>query len=144
YEIKNGATLCHVIADGKRIASFEPISSTASFIQNTPVLAQMYKGACFLSTWPFDEGRAPLTTALMPCFGILGLLRCGRRRSGETDVRLPRRISLVSQAFWIFMSVLMFLVTTPQLQAGTPVYGPVFYFYHGDHLGSASILTDRG
>lgn len=30
-----------------------------------------------------------------------------------------------------------------QFPADTPDYDPVFYYYHSDHLGSSTIMTDR-
>ena len=36
---------------------------------------------------------------------------------------------------------LVFTTTPTEVQAQT--YTPVFYYYHGDHLGSSSVMTDR-
>jgi len=38
----------------------------------------------------------------------------------------------------------VFLSSNPQAAyAGTPVYDPVFYYYHPDNLGSSQLMTDR-
>jgi RHS repeat-associated protein len=39
-------------------------------------------------------------------------------------------------------AVLVTSIPTPAY-AGTPVYDPVFYYYHPDHLGSSQLMTDR-
>jgi hypothetical protein len=36
---------------------------------------------------------------------------------------------------------LVFTTTPTEVQAQT--YTPVFYYYHGDHLGSSNVMTDR-
>jgi len=41
------------------------------------------------------------------------------------------------------MMVAVFVAGTPELAMAAPTYDPVFYYYHGDHLGSASVMTDR-
>ena len=39
---------------------------------------------------------------------------------------------------------MVLIATNPALcHADSPTYDPVFYYYHTDHLGSSSLMTDR-
>jgi hypothetical protein len=42
YEIKDGKTLCHAFADGRRVATFEPVNPLCAWLQNTPVIREVY------------------------------------------------------------------------------------------------------
>jgi RHS repeat-associated protein len=57
------------------------------------------------------------------------------------------RLALRSSPFWqqvfsVLLIVVLFLAVTPSSVQATPTYDPVFYYYHGDHLGSPNVLTD--
>jgi RHS repeat-associated protein len=204
YEIKDGKTLCHVIADGRRVATFEPVSPLCAWLQNTPVIREVYAFAKTATTWPLQDGRAPLTATLIPLLGILtasvfsrwrGRLACGRSRrrffnrewtrmhakpwrarllpsrwcSGRRPGGISRRSDiLVATGHWGFgaslrrrysrldlrsyprwmqlinvvLTVALFVAVTPT-QVNAQTYDPVFYYYHGDHLGSSNVMTDR-
>lgn len=47
-----------------------------------------------------------------------------------------------SQAVSVLMAVVLIFVTSPT-EVHAQQYTPVFYYYHGDHLGSSNIMTDR-
>ncbi len=144
YEENDGKTLCHVVAGDGIVATFEPITGVAGLIQGIPGMGQVKKALEVVTTWPLNEGRAPLTVALMPLTAILAIWAWGRRLlAGATSgLRIHER-GILTQLMGVILVVGIFCATTPQVQAGVPVYGPVFYYYHGDHLGSSSILTDR-
>jgi RHS repeat-associated protein len=53
------------------------------------------------------------------------------------------RKSLVWKQAVVCTSITAFLAaSTPEVHAA-PTYGPVFYYYHNDNLGSSNVLTDR-
>jgi RHS repeat-associated protein len=162
YEIKDDKTLCHVFADGRRVATFEPVSPFCAWLQNTPGIREVYAFAKTATTWPLQEGRAPLTACLFPLVGILAASIWGRRRLGhrwpqmgtecfvadaaakQAARRYRRyiRVNLWQQAVSVLLIVALFVAVTPT-QVNAQTFDPVFYYYHGDHLGSSNILTDR-
>lgn len=157
YEEKNGAVLCHVFADGKRIATFEPQSALAGFIGNNQTLAQAKNWLTQAADWPFQEGRTPFLAMLLPLLGILAFSMFMRRRDPVTTASRPPPRSgsfslstinyqLSTRPAHGFITTLLIvaltLATTPtRVQAAT--YAPVFYYYSPDHLGSSSVMTDR-
>jgi RHS repeat-associated protein len=162
YELKDGKTLCHVFADGRRLATFQPQGALCAFIQRTPLLAASQKWLKLATTWPFSEGRTPLTVCLFPLFGILAASMWGRRRKvdipslsrnlscfgfGLAHRRRISRLPLRPYPRWmqiisVLLIVALFVAVTPtEVQA--QVCEPIFWYYHSDHLGSSNILTDR-
>jgi RHS repeat-associated protein len=152
YEEKDGQILCHVYAGGRLVASFEPEGGFACFIQHHPFFAAVWNFGDGVSTALFGGGRTPMTimwTAALT--GIALGIRYNRRKLlnrhglqtyyglrfiGGTD---PWR-----QMVLLTMAASVFLSSNPQAAyAGTPVYDPVFYYYHPDHLGSSQLMTDR-
>jgi RHS repeat-associated protein len=131
---------------------FEPESGFACFIQDHPFFAAIWNFSDGVSTALFGGGRTPITilwTAALT--GIALGIRYNRRRLlnrhglqtyyglrfiGGTD---PWR-----QMVLLTMAAAVFLSSNPQAAyAGTPVYDPVFYYYHPDNLGSSQLMTDR-
>ena len=159
YEEKNGKVLCHVLADERRIATFEPYGTIAGLIEQTPVFA----GTRDLLMWPLRAGRAgysllvaTLSLCLVMCLRPLLArpIQQHAHRHDETldaEVTWRRRPHFYLRSPWRqfitgFTACAMLFIALPQeavATAGVPDYGPVFYYYHGDHLGSSSILTDR-
>lgn len=66
-----------------------------------------------------------------------------RRHDLVPDSRFRLRPCAVWQrAISVVLIPILILTTTPtEVEAAT--YHPVFYYFHGDHLGSSSVLTDR-
>jgi YD repeat-containing protein len=60
YEEKNGEILCHVYAGGRFVASFEPASGFACFIQDHPFFAAIWNFGDGVATALFGNGRAPI------------------------------------------------------------------------------------
>jgi RHS repeat-associated protein len=167
YEIKGSKTLCHVFAGGQRVATFEPQGALCAFLQTTPVVRDLYAFAKTATTWPLQEGRAPLTACLFPLVGILCVSVFSRRFSAFSSrgsgvpaaidrhharrwqwyqthdpiAGSPTRRFAVSLVNVVLIVVLFVAVTPTQVEAG--VCSPVFWYYHGDHLGSTNIITDR-
>ena len=152
YEEKDGKILCHVIANGQLIATFEPQGLIAGIIQNNYFFAKGHKICTTAYAGLFRGGRTPLT--LMSLAILSGLCsglwytrqrlwtKYGLTRAGRTAVfyaRNPWRQMAASVLITAFI-----LGGIPQQAfAGEPTYDPVFYYYHADHLGSSSIMTDR-
>jgi RHS repeat-associated protein len=145
YEINSGKVLCHVMAGGKLIATFEPLCGGpwAGLIgEKRWYLASA--GMDRVLGWPFREGRASLTVWLGMFTGILGMCLISRRRQGiEAGVirRAWRPGSLWRQAVAFACMAAVLMTGTPNAEATT--YNPVFYYYHTDSLGSSNVLTDR-
>jgi len=145
YEINSGKVLCHVMAGGKLIATFEPLCGGpwAGLIgEKRWYLAST--GMDRVLGWPFREGRASLTVWLGMFTGILGMCLISRRRQGiEASVirRAWRPGSLWRQAVAFACIAAVLMTGTPNAEATT--YNPVFYYYHTDSLGSSNVLTDR-
>ncbi len=144
YEENNGKKLCHVRAEDRLVATFEPITGVASLMQGIPGMTFVMKSLEKVTTWPLDDGRAPMTIALVPLVAILGIWNLGRRLgAGSTSGLRIHGPGVLSQLTGVLLVVGIFCATTPRVDAGVPVYGPVFYYYHGDFLGSSSVITDR-
>ncbi len=159
YEEKNGKVLCHVYAGGQLVATFEPESGFACLIENNRYLAAVWHFGDDVLTGLFGGGRAPLSgLALALLTGLFvgrgppspkpsedGLPDAMQRwepslARSDRSVTLPlwRRVVITG----LVGSVLITSVPT-EAYAGTPVYDPVFYYYHADHLGSSQVMTDR-
>ncbi len=172
YELKAGKTLCHVFAGGQRIATFEPQSPFCAFLRTNPVVSPVVACLEWLGTWPFQQGRTPLTVMLLSLVGILcasvgsrwrATLRRGRAAAVVCRSDLPvataacefgsglqrryARLPLRAYSFWmqlvsvILIAALLLAVTPTKVEAGQCI--PVFWYYHSDHLGSSSVMTDR-
>jgi RHS repeat-associated protein len=152
YEEKNGKILCHVYAGGQLVATFEPQGGFACVIENNRYFAALWhtSGRAFKAL--FGGGHMPVTVMWAAALtGIVLGLRYNRRklfdRYGlQVHYGLPafggtdpwRQMVLLTLAAAVFLS------SNPQAAyAGTPVYDPVFYYYHPDHLGSSQLMTDR-
>ena len=145
YEINNGKVLCHVVAGGQLVATFEPLCgglwSKALGEDHWYAAATSVDAAL---AWPFRDGRGRVTVFAGTWAGILALcLVMGR------GVRLRR---YEYRRWWRWGQVWRQLVTLTVLAAfvgaGTgnveaATYSPVFYYYHADQLGSSNVLTDR-
>ncbi|QDU34187.1 tRNA(Glu)-specific nuclease WapA precursor [Poriferisphaera corsica] len=146
-------TLCHVIADGKRIATFEPDTSLLTANHNSFALATTN-----ILLWPLRPGRAIWTGFGCIAAMILALSWLPNRRKNKySNKEYSPAYEFVLNALrftgrpWMKTIVLMLVFSISM--AGMPLraiaavgvaeYDPVFYYYHQDHLGSASLLTDR-
>jgi RHS repeat-associated protein len=145
YEVNNGTVLCHVVAGGQLVATFQPLCGgpwSKAFGEE-----RWYAVSTTLQSvmaWPFQQGRSPMTYFASSWAAILGVCLAGGR--GIRLKRHERRRSLRFGSLWKqFVTVLAisaFLASgTGDVEAAT--YSPVFYYYHTDHLGSSNVLTDR-
>jgi RHS repeat-associated protein len=152
YEVKVGSqTLCHVFAGGMRIASFEPINPACAWMYQDGLPGRCYRFAVAALDWPLSEGRTPYTVMLIPLLGVLGGSIYGRRicrkKAQETRKHVRfLRFFVAGYPVWrqgvcVLLVVALFFSTTTQVEAVT--CSPVFWYYHGDHLGSSSVMTDR-
>ena len=145
-------TLCHVHAGGSLVASFEPQSTWAGIVNNNRTLAKAFdlgnKGFGAL----FRGGRTPLTVPAM--FALVGLamgIYYNRRRlwqqfrifgAGPRDwliLRNPAREMLLM----LLVGAMLICSFPYEAYADGPTTDPVFYYYQSDHLGSASVMTNR-
>ncbi len=148
YEVKDGKTLCHVLAGGKRIATFEPITGVAALVGKVRIFAKAATHTMVASASPSLPRQGPWTVAMAAVLGLLGLILWGRtairlaraRRSWWRTLLQPGIV--LKQCVAGLTSLALFFATTPMANAA-PVYSPVFYYYHDDHLGSSNLLTDR-
>ena len=145
YEINNGKVLCHVMADGKLVATFEPqcgglwsqvVGEKNWYLASTTIQSVL--------NWPFQKGRGQITMFAGTWAAILSVCIVAGRRIRLKSHEIKRTLRL--QSLWrhavTFVSISAFLwVSTGNVEAAT--YSPVFYYYHSDNLGSSSILTDR-
>jgi RHS repeat-associated protein len=146
YEINNGKVLCHVMAGGQLIATFEPQCNAGLarvFGEKNWFVASGKISAVF--AWPFRQGRGQWTMLGGTWAGIIVLCMLGGR-----GVRLKRheiRRAFGLSAFWrqavTVLCISAFLAGSIGDVEAAPTYNPVFYFYHPDALGSSNILTDR-
>lgn len=146
YEEKNGKALCHVFAEGRRIATFEPVTGLSALMQSNGTLASIDSGLRWLSTWPLQGGRTPFTLMLLGLAAILCAMAAPRLRTiTENGTRKTenalRRAPAWQQATAVLTAVMLFVSTSHSYASAT--YDPVFYYCHPDHLGSSSVLTDR-
>ena len=144
--------LCHVYANGDLIATFEPESTWACIIQNTPFLARMHNilGRGYVCL--FRGGRTPISLMAMAAFtGLAFGLYYNRRRLWIVYRMMnPSRAGIFfthdpwRQVILLMMMTACILASVPEAAfADAPVYDPVFYYYHSDHLGSAMVMSDR-
>jgi len=146
YEINSGKVLCHVFAGGKRVATFEPLCGglwSKAFGENNWYLATTKVESLF--NWPVENGRGPWTMFSGTWAMILGIcVMAGRKvRIKRYEIRTAVRRSLLWKQVVTLVVISSFLwVSTPEVLAA-PTYGPVFYYYHNDNLGSSNVLTDR-
>lgn len=154
YEEKNGKVLCHVFADGKRVATFEPQSGLTGLIENNSMLARAKSWLTRAADWPFQQGRTLWMAMLLPLCAILGASIFFRRRDPVTTGNRPppRSGSLLSTlnpqlstrpAFLSPLLIVALFVATTPTHVWAATYTPVFYYYSPDHLGSSSVMTDR-
>ena len=145
YEINNGKVLCHVVADGQLIATFEPqCNAGLSKVfgeQNWYVASNTIQSVL---DWPFQNGRGNWTVFGGTWVGILGL--CMMAGRGTRLKRYEMRRALSPSFLW--RPAVTFIVISTFLGASVgdveaAIYNPVFYYYHTDHLGSSNVLTDR-
>jgi RHS repeat-associated protein len=145
YEINNGKVLCHVMAGGKRIATFESqcggLWAKAFGEKNWYVASNKIQSALL---WPFQKGRGSWTVFTGTWAGILGA--CMMAGRGVSLKRRERRKVWGQSSLWkqivAVISISAFLAaSTGKVEAQT--YSPVFYYYHNDNLGSSNVLTDR-
>jgi len=85
YEIKGGKTLCHVIANGRRVCTFEPQGGFCAWLQTTPVIASIYRGLDVATTWPFQQCRTPFTLMLIPLLGVLCASLLSRKKAQKAQ-----------------------------------------------------------
>jgi RHS repeat-associated protein len=146
YELRGTKVLCHVFAGGRRICTFEPAGQVCTWLDRHPDLARAYYFCAAAKDWPLQGGRTPLTVALIPLLGVLGVLVVSRRKASHESTRIRTNSRFIRVHWWlqsvsVLLVVVLFVAITPTAEAVT--YTPVFYYYHPDHLGSANILTDR-
>ncbi|MDO8303333.1 MAG: RHS repeat-associated core domain-containing protein, partial [Sedimentisphaerales bacterium] len=120
-------------------------------MNSNPYLAKASDGLSFIGTEFFGKGRLPLSA-----LGLCLMMGAGFGFA-ESRRRLARYMWYVGPVHKFFysknpfkqmlvMAVLASVVlgSMPQdVYADTPAYDPVFYYYHSDHLGSSSVMTDR-
>src|SRR5205823_109340 len=88
YELKDGKTLCHVFAGGKRLATFEPQGGgpwAKIFGEERWFAASI--GIQRILDWPFQKGRAPLTLLLLTFSGMAAVCLAGRRATSASRRR---------------------------------------------------------
>ena len=151
FEIHTGSDpriLCHVLAGSTRIATFEPAGLYASNTGNGQVYAASLWWLSLQPWLPTSPLRALLwmlgvvllvMVGALHLSGTLGFGRASRRRVPA----MPR--TWASSLFGRAVASLTLVATlgaTTHLEAVTPPAPVVFYYYHSDHLGSASVLTD--
>ena len=153
YEERNGRVLCHVAGPQGLAATFEPRTWIAGLIHNNPILAQGCQLANSAWTTMFRGGRTPITVTLIT---VLAALVCAfrysrKRKRGQIQystyyhaqyhqfyMRSPFR-----QAIAAVLIAGMTLLGVPQLAyADSPQELPNLIYYHSDHLGSSSVITN--
>jgi RHS repeat-associated protein len=170
YEVRNNGNqvLCHVYAGGMRVCTFEPSGAVCAWFYQHPVLGRSYDYLVAAVNWPLQGGRAPYTVLLIPLLGVLCVSvvsrRCSSHRLGGTSPATLRRhsrrwgwylahdpiassplrrfsVSLIN----VVLIVAFFVAVMPVDVAACncPPTIPVFWYYHGDSLGSSNVLTDR-
>lgn len=148
YEIRDGKSLCHVFAGGRRISTFEPqgggpwarILGEGRWYACTSILNQA-------STWPFAGGRTPFTVLLITFAGMLAVCLAARRASNFADSspwRLSRRwgVSLWRQIVTVLFIAAFVAASTP-IDVHAAIPNPIFYYHLSDHLSSSNLITNR-
>jgi RHS repeat-associated protein len=146
YEINNGKVLCHVVAGGQLIATFEPECNAGLakvFGQKNWYAASTT--ATSVVSWPFKNGRGRWTLFGGAWVAILGICMLGAR--GMRLKRYEWRRALCFNSLWrqgITLASIsaMLWAGTGRVEASAS-YTPVFYFYCTDYLGSSNVLTDN-
>jgi RHS repeat-associated protein len=142
YSEPSGKALCHVMAGGQRIATFEPQGGGLW----TKVVGEQRWAAAYpvidrFLSWPFQNGRGTYSL-LAALFAAIGAMCLVSRRRQPSPRFVLRRSGLWWKQAVSFLFIAAFITAeTPKVDAQT--YNPVFYYYHPNHLGSANILTDR-
>ena len=139
--------LCHIYAGGDLVATFEPASTWSQLINRYPYLAGVDKAIAVL----FKGGRTPITgLSLGMLTGLaMGVYYTRRRLSRYGLAGASRWDNFYMRNPWREMLLLMMMAAIiitsfPQeAYASNPPYYPVFYYYHSDHLGSATVMTNR-
>jgi RHS repeat-associated protein len=152
YRESDAAGLCYVYAGGQRIAAFRPTSDVYNlagvpFSWTDRFLASLNRVtnlADHALVWALSPARLDLTLITLAISALLGILFATPRLTG---VRIEKReLRFYVQPLWcraltFLMIPVLLLATTEAHAAFTP--GEVFYYFHGDHLGSSNITTDR-
>jgi RHS repeat-associated protein len=146
YEINNGKVLCHVYAGGQLVATFEPqCNAGLSRVFGEKNWYVVSTTAQNVLSWPFAGGRGRWTFFGGTWLAIIGgCLLLGRRVPFKRHElrRVWRPASLWRMAVTLGL-ISAFLAGGIGEANAAPVYNPVFYYYHTDHLGSSNVLTDR-
>jgi len=146
YEINDGKVLCHVIAGGQLICTFEPLCggmwSKVMGEKNWYVASTTLEN---IFNWPFQDGRAGWTFFGASWACIFGTcLVAGRGiRFRSFEIRKTLRLSFLWRQAVSFTAISAFLGAGSVNASAAVTYSPVFYYYHPDHLGSSNVLTDR-
>ena len=143
YESRPGLTLCHVFAEGKRVATFEPQGGVFGFYNKPKLYFDFTERVTAAIFWPLQHGRTPWTVGFASLFVTLATVFWGRQRSGRAfSAGSLRRTGIFNSTVSILLVPLLLVCTIPT-RVEAQQYTPVFYYYHSDHLGSTNVLTDR-
>ena len=159
--------LCHVIADGQLIATFEPqCNAGLSKVFGEQRWFAASTAMQSVLAWPFQNGRGKWTVFGGTWVGIIGLCLVAGRRGSPVSKRVRRKLlpllgeragvrashSTLNLQLFSFSQLWRSAVTLTLISAflagsignvEAATYNPVFYYYHTDHLGSSNVLTDR-
>jgi len=146
YEINNGLVLCHVYAGGQLVATFQPQCGglwAKAFGEEHGFAVSSRVDS--VPSWPFEHGRTPWTMFAGGWAAVLGVcLGAGRRVPLKRhEIRRALRPASLWRTAVTLTLISAFLTGSVGNAATAPVYSPVFYYYHTDHLGSSNVLTDR-
>ena len=157
YEINNGKVLCHVVAGGQLIATFEPQCNAGLakvFGQKNWYVASTSVGSAL--SWPFKDGRGQWTIFGGAWAAVLGICLVAGRGINLNQLSRRRKPALTFNGFcrtfsfnYLWKQAIAVVSISAILLAGAgnvdaaPAYNPVFYYYLTDALGSSNILTDN-